>query len=303
MRIIKNSLLLFISLLSVSMNLNGQELKCEVNVVTAPTLTLNTVDKDVFDKLKQAVTDFMNNTTWTKDKFEVQERINCVLQLSITEIAASNTYKGSIQVNSSRPVFNSSYNSTLFNFLDEDLEFTYDRNQIIRFAPNQFSDNLTSILAFYAYMVIGYDYDSFSLEGGTTYFETAQQIVSNAQSVAASGWRANEPKKRNRFYLVDNALQELFKPLRTTYYEYHRLGLDYAYQDPAKARAIILKTLKPLLPIQQTRPASLNIQLFFSAKINELKKLFGQSDPAEKAEVIALLKKLDPANGSKYEEM
>lgn len=281
----------------------AQELNCEVNIVTAPTLTLNTVDASVFDNLKQAVRDFMNNTVWTKDKFEISERINCAIQLSITEISQSNTYKGSIQVNATRPVFNSSYNTTTFNFLDENLEFTYNRNQIIRFAPNQFSDNLTSILAYYAYMILGYDYDSYSLEGGTKYFEIAQQIVSNAQGVAASGWKANEPKKNNRFYLVDNALQDLFKPIRKTYYEYHRLGLDMAYQDPAKARKVILETLKGIVPLQQTRPGTINIQIYFSAKINEIKGLFGQSDPTEKAEALSVLKKVDPANGTKYDEM
>jgi hypothetical protein len=152
-------------------------------------------------------------------------------------------------------------------------------------------------------MILAYDYDSFSLEGGTKYFEIAQQIVSNASGVAATGWKANEPKKRNRFYLVDNALQELFKPLRTVYYEYHRLALDNAYEDPAKARKVILTTLKQLLPIQQSRPGSLNIQLYFSAKINELIKLFSMGEPDEKTEAIALFKKLDPANGSKYEIM
>lgn len=288
-------------LVSTSM-IQSQELYCEVNVITDPKLQITTVDKDVIDQLKNVIAEFMNNTRWTKDEFEIEERINCVFQLSIERIPNTGTYGGSLQVQASRPVFNSSYNTTILSIKDDFVDFSFDRNQILQYAPNQFRDNLTSILAYYAYMILGYDYDSFSLEGGTKYFEMAQQIVSISQS-GGEGWNASDSRKKNRFYLVDNALQQYFSPLRKVYYEYHRLGMDNLYANIEKGRTVIYETLQLLEPVQQTRPGSVNLQILLSAKINELKGLFAKADMAEKNKIVTLLKKLDPANGTKYEEI
>jgi len=282
--------------------IQSQELLCEVNLVTNPKLQITTVDKDIIDNLTEVVKEFMNNTRWTKDEFEIEERINCALQLSIDKITGTGSYEGSIQIMASRPVYNSSYNTTIFSFKDDDFNFRFDRNQILQYAPNQFRDNLTSILAFYAYMILGYDYDSFSLEGGTKHFEMAQQIVSISQS-GGEGWNASDSKRRNRFYLVDNALQQYFSPLRKLYYDYHRLGMDNLYLNIEKGRNVIYEALLTLEPIQQTRPGSVNLQIFLSAKINELKGLYAKAEMSEKNKVVALLKKLDPANGTKYEEI
>ncbi|GAA0874858.1 DUF4835 family protein [Wandonia haliotis] len=281
----------------------AQELLCEVNLVTDPKLQITTVDKDIIDNITNVVKEFMNNTRWTKDEFEIEERINCIIQLSIENIPSTGQYSGSIQINATRPVYNSNYTTTIFSFKDNNLDFRFDRNQILQYSPNQFRDNLTSILAFYAYMILGYDYDSFSLEGGTKYFEMAQQIVTLSQGGEGDGWRSNDSRKRNRFYLIDNALQQYFSPLRKVYYEYHRKGLDILYTDIAKGRNVILETLKELEPIQQSRPGSVNMQIFLSSKLNELKGLFSKAEMAEKNEIVALLKKLDPANGTKYEEI
>lgn len=281
----------------------AQELLCEVNLVTDPKLQITTVDKDIIDNITNVVKEFMNNTRWTKDEFEIEERINCIIQLSIENIPSTGQYSGSIQINATRPVYNSNYTTTIFSFKDNNLDFRFDRNQILQYSPNQFRDNLTSILAFYAYMILGYDYDSFSLEGGTKYFEMAQQIVTLSQGGEGDGWRSNDSRKRNRFYLIDNALQQYFSPLRKAYYEYHRKGLDILYTDIAKGRKVIVETLKGLEPIQQSRPGSVNMQIFLSSKLNELKGLFSKAEMAEKNEVVALLKKLDPANGTKYEEI
>ena len=281
----------------------AQELFCEVNVITDPKLQITTVDKDVIDQLKDVVAEFMNNTRWTKDEFEVEERINCVFQISIERIPSTGLYSGSLQVQASRPVYNASYNTTILSFKDDNLDFRFDRNQILQYAPNQFRDNLTSICAFYAYMILGYDYDSFSLEGGTKHFEMAQQIVSMSQNGGGEGWSANDSRRRNRFYLVDNALQQYFSPLRQVYYDYHRKGLDNLYTDIEKGRKVIFESLQLLEPVQQSRPGSLNLQIFLSAKINELKGLYAKAEMAEKNKVVALLKKLDPANGTKYDEI
>lgn len=279
----------------------SQELNCQVSIITDARLEVTSVEKEIFDQLKQTIYDMMNTTQWTKDKFKVEERINCNLQLQINEIPSTGTYSGSLQVQSSRPAFNSSYNTTVFNFQDDDIQFAYTRNSVLVYAPNQYRDNLTSILAFYAYFIIGMDYDSFSLKGGTPYFNEAQQIVSNAQSSGAPGWKSNESGKRNRFYLVDNVLHQLFEPLRECNYEYHRKGLDKLYDDKIAGRKSIYEALNKLSKIVATRPNSINLLNFVQAKQVELKNLYSDAEVKEKNDVVALLKRLDPANSSKYQ--
>ena len=169
---------------------NSQELNCQVSIVTDAKLEITSVEKEIFTQLEQTIYELMNNTQWTKDKFTVEERINCNIQLQINEVPSSGTYSGSMQIQSSRPAFNSSYNTTIFNFQDEDITFSYSRNAALIYAPNQFRDNLTSTLAFYAYYIIGMDYDSFSPKGGEQYFQKALNVVNNApEGKSISGWR------------------------------------------------------------------------------------------------------------------
>ena len=246
----------------------------------------------------------MNNTKWTNDNFEVEERINCNIQLQISEIPSPGTYRGSMQIQSSRPVFSSSYNTTMFNFQDDDVSFNFTRgNATLVYTPNQFRDNLSSMLAFYAYYVIAMDYDSFSKNGGTKYFTEAQQIVNLAQTASFGGWKSNESGKRNRYWLIDNALHELFSPLRECNYNYHRKGLDTMYESPEEARKAIKSALDQLMKVAATRPNSLNLLNFLQAKSNELKNLYQDAEQPEKNEIVNLLKRLDPANSSKYQEI
>ncbi len=293
--------ILFIFLASFSSS--GQELNCQVSIITDARLEITSVEKEIFEQLKQTIYDMMNTTQWTKDKFKIEERINCTIQLQINSIPTPGTYSGSLQVQSSRPAFNSSYNSTLFNFQDDDITFSYSRNAVLIYAPNQFRDNLTSILAFYAYFVIGMDYDSFSLKGGSPYFNEAQQIVSNAQSSNAPGWKSNEAGKRNRFYLVDNILHQLFEPLRECNYDYHRNGVDKLYDDKVVARKAMFDALNKLNKVVATRPNSINLLNFVQAKLVELNNLYADAEIKDKTDVVNLLKKLDPANASKYQEI
>jgi len=293
------SLLLF----SYAGNASAQELNCQVSIITDARLEVTSVEKEIFDQLKQTIYDMMNTTQWTKDKFKVEERINCNIQLQINSIPSPGTYEGSMQVQSTRPGYNSSYNTTLFNFQDDDIQFAYSRNSVLIYAPNQYRDNLTSILAFYAYFIIGMDYDSFSLKGGTPYFNEAQQIVSNAQSSGAKGWKSNETGKRNRFYLVDNVLHQLFEPLRLCNYNYHRKGIDALYDDKLKARQAIYSALSELNKVVATRPNSINLLNFVQAKLVELKNLYADAEIKDKTEVVNLLKRLDPTNASKYQDI
>ena len=282
---------------------SAQELNCQVSIITDARLEVTSVEKEIFDQLKQTIYDMMNTTQWTKDKFKVEERINCNIQLQINSIPSPGTYEGSMQVQSTRPGFNSSYNTTLFNIQDDDIQFAYSRNAVLIYAPNQYRDNLTSILAFYAYFIIGMDYDSFSLKGGTPYFNEAQQIVSNAQASGAKGWKSNETGKRNRFYLVDNVLHQLFEPLRLCNYNYHRKGIDMLYDDKVKARQAIYTALTELNKVVATRPNSVNLLNFVQAKKVELKNLFSDAEIKEKTELVNLLKRLDPVNASNYQDI
>lgn len=297
------NLLFALCFLVASGEIRAQELNCQVSVITDARLEVTSVEKEVFDQLKQTIFDMMNTTQWTKDKFKVEERINCNLQLQINSIPRPGTYSGFLQIQSTRPGFNSSYNTTVFNFQDDDITFDYSRNAVLVYAPNQYRDNLTSILAFYAYFIIGMDYDTFSLKGGSPYFSEAQQIVSNAQSSNAPGWRSNEAGKRNRFYLVDNVLHQLFEPLRECNYEYHRKGVDKLYDDKAAGRKSIYDALSKLTKVVAARPNSVNLLNFVQAKQTELKNLYADAEVKDKNEIVNLLKKLDPTNASKYQDI
>ena len=282
---------------------NSQELNCQVSIVTDAKLEVNSVEKEVFEKLEQTVYELMNNTQWTKDVFAIEERINCNLQIQIKSKLAQNTYSGSLQVQSTRPAFNSSYNTTLFNFMDQDLQFSFSRNSLLVYAPNQYRDNLTSVLAFYAYFILGMDYDSYSLKGGTKYFNEAQQIVMLAQSSSSPGWKSKEAGKRNRFWLVDNVLHQLFEPLRDCFYQYHRKGIDVLYENKESGRQAIYNAINLLSTVIRNRPNSINTQSFVQAKSNELKNLSIDADKNSKTKIVNLLKRIDPANSSKYQEI
>jgi len=280
----------------------SQELNCQVTLITNIKTEVTSAEKELFDQLKEVVTNLMNNTQWTSEKFNVEERINCQLQLQINTIN-NGEFTGSIQVQSSRPVYNGSYNTTLFNFQDDNLEFSYTRSSLVQYGKNQFRDNLSSILAFYAYYIIALDFDSFSKQGGTKYFQEAQQIVTNAQTAPNKGWKSNETGKKNRYWLVENALQQLFEPLRECFYEYHRLGLDHLYDKPEEAKKAIYNALDKLSKVASARPNTINIINFAYCKLNELKNLYSIAKPEEKTQIVTVLKKIDPTNSTKYEEI
>ncbi len=281
----------------------SQELNCQVSIEADAKLELNSTELEIIKQMKQGVYDLMNNTQWTKDAFKTEERINCNIQIQIKTNPSSGVYTGFIQVQSTRPAFNSNYNAVLFNFQDDDMAIAFSRNTVLTYAQNQFRDNLSSILAFYAYFIIGMDYDSFSSKGGTPYFNEAQQIVSNAQSSGAPGWKASESGKRNRFWLIDNILQPVFDPLRECNFMYHRKGIDMLYDNKVEAKKSLLAALNKLTPVVQTRPNTINVINFLSAKTTELKNILSDSDMKEKTDFVNLLKKLDSGNASKYQEI
>lgn len=278
----------------------SQELNCQVTVA-APQIQ-GTTEKQIFDQLQKAVFEFMNNTRWTKDNFTTQERIDCSILINVQTILGTDEYSATIQIQSRRPVFKSSYNSPVFNYIDNSFQFKYQQYQQFDFNINSFSNNLTSVLAYYAYVIIGFDYDTFSSLGGTEYLQKAQIIVGNAQSAAEPGWKSFESNK-NRYWLVENALQPVFQPIRECLYRYHRLGLDIMSEKPDDGRKEILKSTDLLLSVYKTRPASFNMELFFNAKADELVNIFSKGFPDEKTKIIETLSTVDPANTIKYSKI
>lgn len=281
----------------------GQELNCQVTIITDKKLALTSVQQDVLKQLEEVIYDFMNNTKWTNDQFEVEERINCNLQFQIKEIPSDGIYKGFLQVQSSRPALNSSYNSAVLNIQDDNVTIAFSRNSIISYAPNQFRDNLTSVLAYYANLIIGMDYDSFSSNGGTKYFSEAQNIVTLAQNSGYPGWKSNEKGRRNRFWIVDNILNEVFSPLRQCNYNYHRKGVDALHKDVSTGRKAMYNALSGLTKLSAIRPNSINLVGFVQAKRNEIKNLYTDAETREKQQMVNLLKRIDPSNSSKYQEI
>ena len=275
----------------------SQELNCQVSVVS--TQIQGTVEKQIFDQLQKAIFEFMNNTRWTKDNYNTTERIDCSILINVTQKLDVDQYKATIQIQSRRPVYKSSYFSPTVNYIDENFVFKFQQFQQLEFNLNTFQNNMTSVLAFYAYVIVGSDYDTFSNLGGTEYFQKAQLIVSNAQSASEPGWKSFESNK-NRYWIVENVLQPVFQPIRECTYKYHRLGLDIMYEKPEEGRKIILKSTDLLLEVYKNRPASFTMELFFDAKVDEVVNIFSKATPTEKTKAVENFTTVDPANSTKY---
>ena|ERR1700741_4848630 len=290
---------LFVLFTVLSFSASAQELNCQVQVVSQQ--VQGTDAKRIFDNMQKQIFEFMNNTKWTKDIYTTSERIDCTILINITEKLSTTDFKGTIQVQCRRPVFKSSYNSPLLNYNDQNFEFSYTEFQPFDFNQTTFSSNLTSVLAYYAYVILAFDYDSFSPLGGTTYWQMAQQVTTNAQNSgsAGPGWKAFEGNK-NRYWLVENILNPVFTPIRDTYYKYHRLGMDIMVDKPDEGRAIVLESIVKLKEVHKNRPGSYNMQLFFNAKADEVINIFSGGTPTEKTTATETLNLIDAANINKY---
>lgn len=277
----------------------GQDLNCAVTV-NADKVTQT--DPKIFKTLETSIYEFMNNRNWTDDIIKPEERIECQILITVTEEAGSDKYKAQASIVSRRPVYGSDYNTTLLNFQDKDFEFTYAEYQPLEYNENQFTNNLTAMLAYYAYIILGLDYDSFSPKGGDPYFVKAQSIVNQAGNADAKGWKSFDGA-RNRYWYVNNILDPKFGALRDATYQYHRQGLDQMYNDQVKPISIITKALQTLDNINRTQPNSMVMQLFFTAKSDELLGLYSKAQPTEKAKAVSYLTRLDPLNADSYQKL
>ena len=292
----------FFGFIILMMSLNtvqAQELNCQINVM-AP--QIQNVDKKVFETLQQSIFEFMNNTKWTTDKYLNQERIECSVTITINERVSNDEYKGSIQVTSRRPVFQTSYNSPTLNFNDDNFQFKYIEYQPLEFSENGSNPNLTAVLAYYAYIILGVDYDSFSLYGGAPYFARAQTIVNNMQNAREAGWRAFESTK-NRYWLSENMTNPVFKPYHEMFYHYHLKGPDMMAKKKDDGLSQISESLDLLMSVHKEKPGSLLLQSLFYAKADEIVNIYSGAYPDQKVKVSNLLNEIDPANGTKYSKI
>lgn len=294
----KYSLILFF-LFTVNL-ISAQELNCQVTINSNQ--VQGTQEKVIFDQMQKSIYEFMNNTKWTRDNYTTNERIDCSILINVTSKLSADDYKASIQIQSRRPTFKSSYNTPVFNYMDENFTFKYGQFQQLEFNINTFSNNLTSVLAFYAYIIIANDYDTFSNLGGTEHYQKAQTIVSNAQSASETGWKSFESDK-NRYWIVENALQPVFQPIRECLYRYHRTGLDLMNDKPDDGRKAILNSTDLLLKVYSDRPASFIMELFFNAKADELVNIFSKALPDEKNKIVETLSRVNPTNTNKYSKI
>ncbi len=280
---------------------SAQELNCTVDVVSPQ--VQDAAAQLVFKNLKDAIYQFMNNTKFTNDNFTNQEKIDCTLFMNMTSVNAPGDYAATLQIQARRPIYKSSYSSTMFNYQDNNIHILYQLNQPLIFNINTYSDNITALLSYYAYIILGNDYDSYSPNGGTPYFLKAQTIVSNAQNSGEKGWNPLDGDQ-TRYSLITNILDETyFEPLRKAMYNYHRLGLDVMYITPEKGRAEVTNALTMVQQVYNDKPANFNILLFFNAKANELANIYSEASNEEKSKVYAILSAIDPTDIDKYSKL
>ncbi len=278
----------------------SQELKCNIQIVTQQ---IQGTNKQVFETLQTELYEFMNNRIWTNHVFGPEERIECNMLFNITEQISADEFRGTLQIQSRRPVFNTNYNTVMLNYVDNDIHFKYIEFEPLEFDENSHISNLTSILAFYAYTVLALDYDSFAPEGGEPFWIAAEKVVENAQNAQEKGWKPfDNSSHRNRYWLVKDFIDSEYTPTRQFIYQYHRLGLDAMDSKVNEGRAEIANSLELLQKVYRQKPDPFlqPLHLIFDAKSDELVSIFSESFPEEKNRAFEILNEIDQANSNKY---
>lgn len=275
----------------------AQELNCTVKINSEQIQGSN---KSVFNTLQKSLTEFMNNRKWTQLTYATSERIDCSIIIVVKKVE-NDAFTAELTIQSRRPVFNSSYNSPVLNFKDNDFTFNYKEFDILELPENTITSNLTAVMAYYAYLIIGYDMDSYARLGGTPAFQAAESIVNAAQGGdLGKGWKAFE-SNRNRYALISNLLDEAFKKYRNFFYDYHRLGLDVMSENMENGRARIADGISVLRDANRARPSAIAISSFLDAKNDELINIFSKSPTKEKESVVQILTDVNPTLTTRYE--
>lgn len=281
----------------------SQELYCNVQVSAQKIQGSN---REIFQSMQRDIYEFMNGMVWTDKLFSFSERIECNLLINLDEQLSADEFRGTIQIQLSRPVYNTTYESTVLNFVDNSFQFRYVEFQPIEFNPNSHTSNLSSVLAYYAYLFIGMDFDTYSPGGGTPYFQVAEKIVANAQNAPESGWKPYDgSRNRNRYWLIKNILDNQYSGAREFLYLYHLRGLDRMESDMAQARAEMYESLRGLQEVYRRRPDPFMyfVSIIIDAKADEIVNVFSQAFADEKNRVVQILTEIDPANEKKYQQI
>lgn len=289
-------ILIFI-LAAISTGLHAQELKCQVQVISRQ---IQKSDRSIFKEMQRTIYEFMNNTVFTEHVIKAEERIECSMVIKLSKQTGTDSYEASIQVSSSRPVFNSDYNTPIINILDDKLKFRFAPQDAIEHNVNSYTSTLSSVLTYYAYLILGYDYDTFGELSGSQFFSKASQIVSNAQSDPSPGWRSFQDDGKNRAAIIENLQNDLYSPLRECYYQYHRKGLDLMSEKKDQARNNIISAIENLRSLYRKRPDSYLLQIFFETKSDEIVSIFKKATPQNKRRVFNLLSQIDPSRQNDY---
>lgn len=293
---IKVYLCLIVCLLGIYGMANGQELRCNISVSSQKIQSSN---RELFTNMQRDIFEFINNKRWSENIFTYDERVECSIQITLDEQGGSDQFKGSMQVRVSRPVFNSSYNTILLNFKDNDIDFTYHEFEPLEYNENGQNSNLVNILVFYANVILGLDYDSFSHLGGNHFYTRAEEIVARCQNLTEAGWKSFE-SRRNRYWLINNLQDRSYVPVRECIYKYHRLGLDAMADNVNDGRLAVMEALELLQRAHRVKPNSYIMQVFFDAKADEVVNIFKPAFADERKRVYNILSEVNPANNSKY---
>lgn len=303
---LKKTLLATVCVLG-SLLADAQELQSRLTVITSKVSTQ--VDKKIFQTLQTALTNFLNTRRWTNDAFQPSERIQCNFLLTIDQDLGNNVFKGKLTVQAARPVYNTNYDSPLLNFIDDNVVFKYVEFQPVEFNENRVQGNdplvanITAVLAFYANIIIGLDYDSFSLRGGNNYFQKAWNIVNNApENREITGWKSFE-SLRNRYWLAENLNSNRYNLIHDAIYSYYRSGMDIFYENEEAGRTGLLNGLNYLNTVNNENPNSMIMQVFFQGKSNEIVKIFSKANSEQKVRAKDILTRLDITNAGAYKEL
>ncbi|MCR4660112.1 MAG: DUF4835 family protein [Bacteroidales bacterium] len=284
----------------------AQEFRCAVTVNYQKLLTTQQAyesagDKKVFDNMKTAIENFVNGRHWTNIEFEQTEKIDCSFSLILSERSSATDFKGQLSIQLRRPVYNSSYTSGLFNYIESgDFAFSYNDAQPLDFDPNTFYSNLSSTLAYYCYILLGYYFDSFAPYGGEPFYGMAQTVQQTAEQSGFKGWRSDTQK--SRYWFMENHTNSAYAKLHDVYYTYHRLGLDMMTKDQKQARAAIIQALKLLQEVNKTQAKLLSTQQFIDVKMAEIISIFTPAPPEEQKEVYTVIKEVSPINAVKLKD-
>ena len=281
----------------------SQELNCNVQVSAQ---MIQGSNREIFVNMQRDIYEFVNNTVWTNHVFSYAERIDSNMLINLTEQLSGDEFRGTIQVQLRRPAFNTTYNSTMLNFVDNSFQFRYVEFQTLEFDPSAHRANLISVLAYYVYIILGVDYDSYSLFGGTEFFQMAEKIVTNAQNAPESGWKPYDgSRNRNRYWLVKNILDREYEGVRQFIYEYDINGLDRLESRVSEARNSMAESLKLLQEVFRKKPDPFMyfLQIIIDSKSEEVINIFISAFPEERSRVVQIMTEIDPANKSKYEKI